>query len=753
MTLKYLYMPFVHILARLRCQMNAADQAEHNLGLATARVPPSWCSENDRNYPLRTWIKDVELWSAATDVPLQRQAPAILIRLTGAVRILMREVPVHLLTDGQDYLDEQGNLQHRTGVETLLRFLSQRYGALPQETQIFLVSELMQFHRNQRESTDEMLSRWDVVMMKAIEGGGITAFVPPIRSWIILSHLRIPRTSWPQLLSPTRGMLPTTEDEYHEMISYIRRNSHLYEYTGDRSKSLQQPYFSTESEDPQSNYTSWSEPASSWSESQVPWFEPVQTYPAYDDMHDDTHSWHSFSTGNSEPDEELDWTDVDAVPPIELPAYLFHQYLFAKRRFRAVGFKRSRFVGRPKGKGKGKSGKGFGKRGKGQGKGGHGKHQQSGMIGFWMDESTLALEAETAEYDKIYFKGGKGGVGAGKGNPIGKDGQKLKCLGCGSEEHFIRACPKGKGKSKSSGKGKSSSFYDASSVSASSSAFPSYPQMPDPTTYPPAGTATPSGTHAGLFMATAFDATVENIRTDHTRITFMDGSPSIEIQSVPSRVAAMQLFGGGSVVQNTFAAHAIVPSRSARHDLFYPWWDSSEADLLNTDELTTSYHSRVRLAKGESVLIDTGAIKPLAGDAWCKRAAEAAAAFGRGTVYEPLAKVLTVEGVGTGSNRCTHRAIIPVAFEDGVTGTYSPAVVPDSEIPALASFDILERRRVVLDCFNGKYFEMGPGGYDIHLSPGSRVVHMHKAPTGHPMLPVTEWSSVKPGETQVYASK
>ena len=83
--------------------LNAADQAEHHLGLATARVPPSWGSENDRHYPLRNWIKDIELWCAATDVPEARQAPAILIRLTGQVRVLLREVPVNILTQGQDY--------------------------------------------------------------------------------------------------------------------------------------------------------------------------------------------------------------------------------------------------------------------------------------------------------------------------------------------------------------------------------------------------------------------------------------------------------------------------------------------------------------------------------------------------------------------------------------------------------------------------------------------------------------------------
>ena len=240
-------------------------------------------------------------------------------------------------------------------------------------------------------------------------------------------------------------------------------------------------------------------------------------------------------------------------------------------------------------------------------------------------------------------------------------------------------------------------------------------------------------------------------RASRTRISFMDGSPAIEIH--PSALFhVQQLFEGDTVhtAADEYSSHAVVPARSARHDLFYAWWHSSEAELAEEEELVVSYHAKVRLSKGESVLIDTGAIKPLAGDKWCNRAADVAKKFGRGTSYVPLDRPLTVEGVGTGSQVCREKAIIPIAMEDGVSGTYCPAVVPNSEIPALASFDILERRRVLLDCFNGKYYEIGQGGYDIQLSPGSRILHMHKAPTGHPMLPVTEWSAVVPGEAQVY---
>jgi hypothetical protein len=234
----------------------------------------------------------------------------------------------------------------------------------------------------------------------------------------------------------------------------------------------------------------------------------------------------------------------------------------------------------------------------------------------------------------------------------------------------------------------------------------------------------------------------------------MDGSQTIEIQA-----AALQNFGqqqlalgdANSTTESAFSSHSVSPARTARHDLFYAWWHSSEAELAEEEELVVPYHSKVRLAQGESVLIDTGAIKPLAGDKWCFRAAAEAKKFGRGTSYVPLDRPLTVEGVGTGANVCREKAIIPIAMEDGISGTYSPAVVPNSEIPALASFDILERRRVLLDCFNGKYYEIGQGGYDLQLSPGSRILHMHKAPTGHPMLPVTQWSAVVPGEVQVYA--
>ena len=744
----YLIQPFKNALSRLQCFMQAAEQAEANLGLANGRVPPTWSLERDKYYPLRTYIQDLEMWSAATDMQEERMAPAVVLRLTGAARNIVREVPVDLLRDGQDFIDANGQQAHRTGLQVLVRLLQQRYGALPQEQQIFAVSELMTFHRLHHETTDEMIARWDVVMFRAIEQGGVVAFNPVIRAWIILTHLRIPRHLWPTILAPTQGLLPQTEAEYVAMIAYVRRNSHLHEVHGDRSKTLQQPYFLEESSSAsvsQPTYSAWTAD-SAWDQygdySGSGW-----DYTYASDMQDDTHSWHSFSTANSEQHDELDWTDVEHISPGELNEYLYHQYVFAKRRFRAVGFKRHRYVGRPKGKGKGQ------RRGrKGKGKGGHGKHQAHSS-GFWTDEWPTETDHDSeVDLDRIYFAGGKGGKGKGRGNPIGKDGLQMTCDDCGSTEHFKRNCTKGKSKGK--GKGKSSKpSHGKSSAPASFHANAEHnPAYHAASEYPQPS----ASTHASMFMLTDQFAE-QSERKPHTRITFMDGSPDVEI--LPAR-AENAVQNSSNFWTNHDALQTAVSETStnlesahaARHDLFYAWWPTSDADLAADPDQQVSYHSKVRLSSGESLLIDTGAIKPLAGDQWVKRASAAAEVAGRGTSFVPLDRPLSVEGVGQGSNNCTERAVVPIAMEDGVTGTYSPAVVPQSEIPALVGFDTLERRRVLLDCFNGKYYEIGAGGYDIQLSPGSRLLHLHKAPTGHPMLPATQWDKVKPGPSQAYTN-
>ena len=85
-----------------------AENAEMNLGLANGRVPPSWSVEQDKRYPLRHYIQDLTLWAAATDIDAPRRGPAAALRLTGAARSIIREMPPHLLQAGQVVDDGQG---------------------------------------------------------------------------------------------------------------------------------------------------------------------------------------------------------------------------------------------------------------------------------------------------------------------------------------------------------------------------------------------------------------------------------------------------------------------------------------------------------------------------------------------------------------------------------------------------------------------------------------------------------------------
>ena len=494
---KYVIAPLCRMFCLLMMHMQA-DIDHNNLGLANGRVPPTWAVEQDRRYPLRHYAEDLRLWCSATDLIEERRGPAAVLRLSGAARSIMRSMPVNMLSFGRPGQDAQGNQIVISGIECLIRALEQRYGALDQETQIFSVSELMTFSRGPNETTDEMVARFDTILFRADQIAGI-AFPPVIRSWIVLTHLRINKHSWPTVLAQTQGMLPVTEQQYIDMIAYVRRNSHLHESSRDVSRTLNQPYFGniTDGDDNASNH-----PYSSHAS------YPVD-FTSYAD--DDNISWHSWSTGNSDPEEELDWDDTPAdLPEDELHELLYLQYRAAKRKFRTFGQKRGRRFGtRRKG-----SGKGSGKF-KGKNKSFFADPSSPQDTSSWPE--TSAYPSFSSSYDDphatVFFKGSKG-KGKGRGNPIGKDGKQMLCSLCHSPEHFWRTCPQAAAK----GKGKGSS------------SFPSYPSARPKAkaiAQAPSSSSASSGPRNSMFFA---HEVPEEVQSDSKSIiTFSDGSPSVEL--------------------------------------------------------------------------------------------------------------------------------------------------------------------------------------------------------------------------------
>ena len=663
--------------------------ADGGEGAASSRIPPTWCVENDRRYPLRYYRQDLELWSASTDIEEHRKGPASLQRITGAARTILREMPILLLQQGQQVVDDQGNPYRITGLECLLRALERRYGALAEEVQIHAISELMQFQRHSGESTDECLARFDVLLHRGNDIAGV-AFSPPIRAWLTLTHLRIPRSAWVNLLVPTEGRLPTTEAEFTEFRQYVRRNGHLHDtFRGDSQKTIAQPFFVGD------NYDG--------TEIQ----QPTRAYAAIPSggdaaADDDNISWHSFSTGNSDQDEPVDWGDMNEDEPY-LGERIYLGYRNSKRQWRQyAGPKRRRW----KGKRKRNFTKGF-RKGGGKGKHHHDPHPRA----FWTDDvgTTHALDDSFSEQshhtEEVYFKG------RGKGNPIGKDGKTMLCSICGSDQHFRAKCNQrnkgSKGSSKGHGKGKVSAAMFADSSSSSQPANYEQPIH-----------------HLSYFIHPEIHHRAEQ-STSH--IYFADGSKTIALQAPPTAAQSYDIFSDEET------STAMVPQHNPHAERWYAYAWFGE----------TLYHAHVRLYECEALLIDTGAVHDISGDKQMKRFAKIALENGQGSEFKPLQHRTSIEGVGGTPSHCSQTGTVPIKLADGKISSYKATIIEDSDVPALLGLATMTQERVLLDLIHDRYIKVGPGGFKLELSPGSTVLEMKRAPTGHLMLPASKWGQSK----------
>jgi hypothetical protein len=213
-----------------------------------------------------------------------------------------------------------------------------------------------------------------------------------------------------------------------------------------------------------------------------------------------------------------------------------------------------------------------------------------------------------------------------------------------------------------------------------------------------------------------------------------------------SQVASTVTFSDGSIVLlDHWTGDPVVPISGSNVSTF-AWWEHSQvASAAFSDEASlSSYHANVRLKHGEALLVDTGAPKNMCGDAWVRRAAEAAQPAGFGVTLQPLEKRMQVDGVGQSPSTCINSAIVPIALQGGEIAYYKANVINDSEVPALLGLESLEARRSVIDLVSGTLIELGPGPFQLNLPAGSKLRKLYKSPTGHLMLPCTEWDNAKP---------
>ena len=357
-----LMMGFVMALVCMMMQANDSDDNRAPSGQGTLRDPPSWSPEMEsrsRNpYTFENYTRDLMMWSLATNLRPHQQAAAVVLRLGGTARDVVRELTPIELTQGGIVngvqLDPLAYLMH--GLQT-------RYAPLSEETALRAVSELTAFTRRGSETTDALLSRFHTTVHLARSRGQLT--IPPLAlSWILIRAVGVSHMQMTHLLAPLRGRLPESEEQLNELVHYIRRMGHILEHrpgniasaaSGRSSTPYTRTYFSGGPAGSAPTFAALAGEEPYATEDGPSWTDhnsghSVEAYPAVD-----FDSGTDSDTSSDDGAVDIDYSDIAGMTPEQADEHIYWQYAQAKKRWRRHSEKPvrrvRRFVRRKGGKG------------------------------------------------------------------------------------------------------------------------------------------------------------------------------------------------------------------------------------------------------------------------------------------------------------------------------------------------------------------------------------------------------------------
>ncbi len=167
--------------------------------------------------------------------------------------------------------------------------------------------------------------------------------------------------------------------------------------------------------------------------------------------------------------------------------------------------------------------------------------------------------------------------------------------------------------------------------------------------------------------------------------------------------------------------------------------------------------SKTKLPNGKlSLLVDLGSMINLIGSNTEKKFAAASMGHGMEHTYVARNQRLYVNGVGTDSATCDYQVTMPIAVkfeEHPATQESYKANVADgcgADLPAIFGSTSMQEKDSVLILRKGK--EMiafpGPGGYKIEWSPGTKLLPMTHAPSGHLVIPCDRFEELPTGSNE-----
>ena len=163
--------------------------------------------------------------------------------------------------------------------------------------------------------------------------------------------------------------------------------------------------------------------------------------------------------------------------------------------------------------------------------------------------------------------------------------------------------------------------------------------------------------------------------------------------------------------------------------------------------------SQTKIPGRNSILVDLGAKINAIGAETAREFAATAEANGYDTNYVPRDNRLWVNGIGAGAAKSDSQVIAPIAVkyaEHTATKETFQANITEgvgANLPAILGLDSMQAKDSVLILRKGQEFMAfpGPGGYEIKWSPGTKLLPMEHAPSGHLVIPCDRFKELPSG--------
>jgi hypothetical protein len=341
-------------------------------------------------------------WVIITPLAPHQQASAIVSRLGGTARDMGRT-----LTPDEMFNGGIVNGERLDPVTYIVAGLHRNFAQLDEETRLAAMTEFLAFQRRSGESISSVLARYDLVRNRARQEGNFDMNVEG-NALQLLRATHTTETQMIEFLRPFNNVLPTTEEQLRTLIDNMRRTYRITEHApnnlgqhlhGNRQAQPGSYYAETYQGGgqpgttpsganhhwqaaPQASPSIFTEtshffggmeaPAPSGASAHIPYPYYNNTgspsYMAVGDGEPELESGTDTDTSSDDPNDPVDFTDLQGYDPQESEEWLYYQKRFHTKRWRRFTqkpvrrvrrfVKRRAYFGR---KGKGRS-KGKGKR-------------------------------------------------------------------------------------------------------------------------------------------------------------------------------------------------------------------------------------------------------------------------------------------------------------------------------------------------------------------------------------------------------